>query len=43
MPPGMMIMGSPAKPVRELTEQEKIFLHTSARDYVKTAQSYFTR
>jgi carbonic anhydrase/acetyltransferase-like protein (isoleucine patch superfamily) len=41
MPPGMMIMGSPAKPVRELTEQEKNFLHTSARDYVKTAQSYF--
>jgi carbonic anhydrase/acetyltransferase-like protein (isoleucine patch superfamily) len=43
MPPGMMIMGSPAKPVRELTEQEKKFLHTSARDYVKTAQSYFAR
>ena len=43
MPPGMMIMGSPAKPVRELTEQEKNFLQTSARDYVKTAQSYLKR
>jgi carbonic anhydrase/acetyltransferase-like protein (isoleucine patch superfamily) len=43
MPPGMMIMGAPAKPVRELTEQEKNFLQTSARDYVKTAQSYSKR
>jgi carbonic anhydrase/acetyltransferase-like protein (isoleucine patch superfamily) len=39
----MMIMGAPAKPVRELTEQEKNFLQTSARDYVKTAQSYSKR
>lgn len=40
MPPGMMIMGSPAKPVRELTPEEKAFLVRSAKDYVQTAKSY---
>ena len=43
MPSGMMIMGSPAKAVRPLTEQELAFLESSARDYVKTAQSYLSR
>jgi len=40
MPSKMMIMGAPAKPVRELTEQELAFLENSARDYVKTSRSY---
>lgn len=40
MPGGFMIMGSPAKPVRELTAAERDFLQKSALDYVKTAKSY---
>jgi carbonic anhydrase/acetyltransferase-like protein (isoleucine patch superfamily) len=40
MPSGMMIMGSPAKPVRPLTADEISFLGRSAKDYVGTAQSY---
>lgn len=40
MPSGMMIMGSPAKPVRPLTEAELKFLRQSALDYVATARSY---
>lgn len=41
MPGGMMCMGSPAKPVRKLNDAELEFLEQSARDYVKTAQSYY--
>jgi carbonic anhydrase/acetyltransferase-like protein (isoleucine patch superfamily) len=40
MPSGMMVMGSPAKPVRPLTEAELSFLTKSAKDYVATAKSY---
>jgi carbonic anhydrase/acetyltransferase-like protein (isoleucine patch superfamily) len=40
MPSGMMVMGSPAKPVRPLTPDELLFLKRSAKDYVETAQSY---
>jgi carbonic anhydrase/acetyltransferase-like protein (isoleucine patch superfamily) len=40
MPSGMMVMGSPAKPVRPLTEAELAFLKRSAKDYVQTARSY---
>ena len=41
MPPGMMCMGSPAKPVRPLTEAELKFLTESADGYVETARGYF--
>jgi carbonic anhydrase/acetyltransferase-like protein (isoleucine patch superfamily) len=40
MPSGMMIMGSPAKAVRPLTEAELQFLKRSALDYVATAKTY---
>jgi carbonic anhydrase/acetyltransferase-like protein (isoleucine patch superfamily) len=40
MPSGMMVMGSPAKPVRPLTQAELDFLRKSALDYVETAKSY---
>ena len=40
MPSGMMVMGSPAKPVRPLTEAELAFLKKSAKDYVATARTY---
>ena len=40
MPSGMMVMGSPAKAVRPLTESELNFLAKSAKDYVATARSY---
>jgi carbonic anhydrase/acetyltransferase-like protein (isoleucine patch superfamily) len=40
MPSGWMCMGSPAKPVRQLSERERDFLKQSALDYVKTARAY---
>ena len=40
MPSGMMVMGSPAKALRPLTEMELAFLARSAKDYVETARSY---
>jgi carbonic anhydrase/acetyltransferase-like protein (isoleucine patch superfamily) len=40
MPRRMMCMGSPAKPVRPLTESEIGFLKKSAVDYVATALCY---
>ena len=40
MPPKMMCMGSPAKPVRTLTDGELKFLEDSAAGYVATAQGY---
>jgi len=42
MPSGMMVMGSPAKAVRPLRDDELAFLAASARDYVATAKSYGT-
>lgn len=40
MPSKMMCMGSPAKAVRPLTDDEMRFLSHSARDYVATAKMY---
>ena len=37
---GWMYMGIPAKPVRELTEQEIAFFRYSAQHYVKLMQAY---
>ena len=39
-PDGVLIMGSPAKAVRELTEEEKQSLIKSADDYYKNAQRH---
>jgi carbonic anhydrase/acetyltransferase-like protein (isoleucine patch superfamily) len=40
MPSGMMCMGSPAKPVRPLSSDERTFLLKSSLDYIATAKSY---
>jgi carbonic anhydrase/acetyltransferase-like protein (isoleucine patch superfamily) len=37
---GWMYMGIPAKPVRELTEQEVAFFKYSAEHYVKLMQAH---
>ena len=42
-PPGSMIMGSPAKVVRNLTPEEIKSLEVSADHYVELARSYFPR
>lgn len=39
-PPGVLILGSPAKVARELTEEEKVKLKESAEHYVDTASKY---
>ena len=39
-PDGMLIIGSPAKAVRELTEEEKQSLIKSADDYHANAQRH---
>ena len=39
-PDGVLIMGSPAKVVRELTDEEKQSLIKSADDYYKNAQRH---
>ena len=39
-PDGTLIIGSPAKAVRELTEEEKQSLIKSANDYYETAQKH---
>ena len=39
-PDGMLIIGSPAKAVRELTEEEKQSLIKSADDYCANAQRH---
>lgn len=39
-PPGVLILGSPAKVVRHLTEEEKAQLRVSAEHYVDTASKY---
>ena len=43
MPSRMMCMGSPAKPVRPLSDPEIDFLIQSARGYVVTAQTYINQ
>ena len=40
IPDGSLVMGSPGKVVRELTEQQKKMLEASAAHYVHTAQRY---
>ncbi len=40
--PGWLIMGSPAKAVRLLSDKERDFLKKSAAQYVTTAQNYFS-
>lgn len=42
-PPGSMIMGSPAKAVRNLTSDEIKSLEASADHYVELARTYFPR
>lgn len=39
-PPGMLIIGSPAKAVRELTEAEKQSIIKSAEEYRETAEKH---
>lgn len=39
-PSGVLILGSPAKVVRELTEEEKVKLKESAEHYADTASKY---
>ena len=40
IPAGMLGFGSPAKPKRPLTEDEKAFLSISARQYIEDAANY---
>ena len=40
MPEGTLIMGTPAKPIRDLNEDELIFLKKSAENYIKVASEY---
>lgn len=40
IPSGVLCMGSPAKVIRELTQEEKNFLRKSAQDYIRQARSY---
>ena len=39
-PDGSLVMGSPGKVVRELTEQQKRMLEASAAHYVHNARRY---
>lgn len=41
-PPGVLILGSPAKVARELTDEEKASLEESAKHYMETASQYRT-
>lgn len=40
VPPGSLVVGSPAKVKRALTEEERAFLLESARNYVRTAAEH---
>lgn len=40
IPSGVLVMGSPAKVVRALTEAEIISLHASAQNYVQLSKQY---
>ena len=40
IPDGSLVMGSPGKVVRELTEAQKLKLESSAANYVKNGQRY---
>jgi carbonic anhydrase/acetyltransferase-like protein (isoleucine patch superfamily) len=40
IPSGVLCMGSPAKVIRELTDEEKASLRSAAKSYVKESQFY---
>ena len=40
LPPGVLLLGSPAKVVRELTDKEKESLKDSAKNYVETSKKH---
>ena len=40
IPPGSVLMGSPAKIVRQVTDAERLVLEGSAAHYVQNAQRY---
>jgi carbonic anhydrase/acetyltransferase-like protein (isoleucine patch superfamily) len=40
IPDGSLVMGSPAKVKRELTEEEKLSIRTNAQEYIKIAKEY---
>ena len=40
IPDGSLVMGSPGKVVRELTDEQKKMLEASAANYVKNGQRY---
>jgi carbonic anhydrase/acetyltransferase-like protein (isoleucine patch superfamily) len=43
IPDGSMVMGTPAKVVRQLTDLERVKLKASAQHYVHNAQRYLTQ
>ena len=40
IPPGMLVMGSPAKIIREINEKEKEIIERTARNYQKYKENY---
>ena len=42
IPPGVLALGTPAKPVRDLTEEEKRAVHITAARYMRVTQAYRT-
>ena len=42
IPSGVLALGTPAKPVRDLTEAEKLAVHATADRYMRVAEAYRT-
>lgn len=40
IPPGMMVMGSPAKVIREINEKERMIINRTATNYQKYKENY---
>ncbi len=40
IPPGMMVMGSPAKVIREINEKERLIINRTATNYQKYKENY---
>ena len=40
MPEGSLVLGNPAKVVREISEEEKLSIIQNAQEYVKEAELY---
>ncbi len=40
IPPGMMVMGSPAKVIREINEKERLIINRTAANYQKYKENY---